>query len=156
MSTGLELIPLALAAASAAGLVGARAHRAERRAAAAAAVRTLPTRWRDEGLLVAGLARLGAAPEQHDGAWAGSVSGVGLALTRREDGVYDAHFDARTPVGQAQGLLDALDRAYCVELQRQVRDRVLSHAPQRGMTVVEEHQEDDGTLVLTLELGDAP
>lgn len=156
MSTGLELIPLALAAAGAAGWIGTRAQRSERRAAtaltSATAVLTLPTRWRDEEILVAGLRRLGADPEQRDGVWAGSVIGVGVALTRRDDGVYDAHFDARTPVGRAQAVVETLDEAYCVELQYRLRGRVLAEAPRRGMTLVEEHEEDDGTVVLTLEL----
>lgn len=155
MSTGLELIPLALAAAGAAGLIGAKARRTERCApeSGATAVTSFTTRWRDEELLVAGLSRLGAGPEQQDGAWAGSIGGLGVAFTRRADGVYDAHFDARTPTTQAQSVLDTLDRAYCVELQTQLRRRVLAEAPRHEMTLVDEHEDDDGTVVLTLELG---
>jgi hypothetical protein len=155
MSTGLELIPLALAAAGAAGLIGAKAHRAERRGAlgSATAVASFATRWRDEQLLVAGLSRLGAGPEQRQGAWAGSIGGLGVAFTRRADGVYDAHFDARTPATQARAVLDTIDRAYCVELQTQLRRQVLSEAPRHNMTLVDEYEDADGTVVLTLELG---
>lgn len=104
--------------------------------------------------MVAGMLRLGADPEQRDGAWAGSVNGVGLALSRGDDGVYDAYFHLRTPAELAQGVLHELDRSYCLEVQRRLRERVRAEAPQRGMTLVEEYQEDDGTVVLTLELGD--
>jgi hypothetical protein len=157
VSTGLELIPLALAAAGAAGLIGARAQRSERLAAVTAtAVLTMPTRWRDEEIVIAGLRRLGTDPEQRDGVWAGSLMGVGIALTRRADGGYDAHFDAGTPVGHAQALIDTLDQAYCVELQYRLRGRILAEAPRRNMTLVEEYEEKDGTVVLTLELGGLP
>jgi hypothetical protein len=157
VSTGLELIPLALAVAGVAGAVGRHSQRREQRAAAAtrAAVLTLGTRLRDERLLVAGLARLGAQPEQQDGVWAGSLGGTGIALTTRPDGSYDAHFDAQTPPSHAHQLLAALDAAYCAELQAHLRGRVHLEAPQRGMAVVEEYQEEDGTVVLTLEFEQA-
>lgn len=152
MSTGLELVPLALAAA---GVLAAGSRRIEqRRSVGAASVLTLPTRLLDERLLVRALTRVADDAQKRDGVWCGSIGGTPLALTRRSDGGYDAHFDASLSIPQAEAALRELDAAYCAELQQGVYAQLVRHAPERGMSVVDQYEEEDGTIVVTLQLQD--
>jgi hypothetical protein len=152
VSTGLELVPIALAAGT---VLAARRARIRPATAASARALSMPTRLRDSDLLRRALARAGEDCGEVDGVRAGTVGGLALALTRGHDGSFDAHFEPGTDQERAERALRTLDTAYCRELQADVYTRVLATAPGFGLSVTEESQESDGTLVVTLEASGA-
>lgn len=152
MSTGLELVPIALAAGT---VLAARRARARQAPAGSPSPVSMPTRLRDGDLLRRALARAGEDCGEVDGVRAGTVGGLALALTHAPDGSFDAHFEPGTDPERAERALRTLDTAYCRELQADVYTRVLATAPGLGLFVSEESQESDGTLVVTLEASGA-
>ncbi len=148
MSTGLELVPMALALGA---VLAARRARIKPVTTDAGLMVTIPTRMRDEGLLARSLQRTGEDCGIVDGVLAGAVDGLPIALRRTEDGTYDAHFAPDTAQERAQAAVEALDTAYCQDLQRDVHSRVVSSAPSLGLRVLDESRESDGTVVVTLQ-----
>jgi len=147
MSTGIELIPVALAIGAAAA--AARARGGDVVASASRETRELPTRFADESLL---MEALGQTATERDGVVHGVVDGVPIAFTTDDSGAYVAHFRPEAP-GRAAGALRTLDGVYGRLVQRDARSRVLASAPRYGLPVEDEHVEEDGTIVLTLQVG---
>jgi hypothetical protein len=148
MSTGLELIPVALAI----GAVVAR----RRRAATTVGVERQPevvaleTRFRDDALL---LEALGSGARVRDGTLHGVLGRIPVALARDSDGTYLAYFHGDLPVPEAEDAVRELDAAYGKLVQREVRRRVLDQAPTQGLVFEQETIEADGSIVLTLQVG---
>jgi len=148
MSTGLELLPLAFAV-GAAALIDIRRMR-DGIPGAAPEVRSLPTRFCDEALLAEAL---GETATERDGMLHGVVDRVPMAFALDEEGKYIAYFQGGLPTREAASALLTLDAAYGQLVQREARNRVLDAAPQYGLPLEDEYQEEDGTIVLTLRVG---
>lgn len=146
MSTGLELIPIAIA-------IGAILSHARKPTLDEETTETyaIETRARDADLL-------GAAVRQHasNAAWHGArlvatVDGVPMNLVRRSDQAsFEAVVPTTVPVATAHEVLLSLDGTYTGLVQQRVRERVLRDAAANGMAVTQERVEDDETIVLTL------
>lgn len=150
MSTGLELIPLALAVGALTG--GARRANARRprgglTASETVEARALLTRFRDEALV---LEALGDGAVQRDGTLHGMIDGEAIALVADDDGTYVAYFHGELSGEDAQAALMKLDGVYGALVQRDVRDRVIAQAPAHDMALERETVEADGTVVMTL------
>ncbi|HEY4281160.1 MAG TPA: hypothetical protein VGM91_23300 [Conexibacter sp.] len=144
----MELIPLALAIGAAALIEINRARAGV--SGGPSEVRKLPTRFRNEALLTEAL---GETATERDGMLHGVVDRVPMAFAPDADGNYVAYFEAGLPGKQAGDALLTLDTAYGRLVQRDARERVLAAAPQYGMPLEGEHVEEDGTIVLTLQVG---
>ena len=152
MSTGMELVPLALAI----GAVAAGAKMASSQAgsggvsAAPRQVRSMPTRFRDNALV---LEALGEGAVERDGTLHGAVDRVPVALAPDADGIYVAYFHGDLSGAEAESTVRKLDGVYGGLVQRDVRRRVLEQAPAHGLAVEDERVEEDGSIVLTLQVG---
>lgn len=151
MSTGLELIPFAIAAGV--GAIGRyRARRAEQQASGAPPY-ALETRMRDEQLLGAAAAALGASSGGGGGA-AGvmDVAGTPLSLVQNESGVFKALFPGGVSQQQAQAVLEQLDTEYTRLVQERVYETVVARAKEQGLALESERVDEDNSIVLTLRL----
>jgi hypothetical protein len=154
MSTGMELIPigLALGGVAGAGVVGAAlaARAAGADAPAPREVRSARTRFTDEALV---LEALGEGAVEHNGTLHGTADGVPVALAKDSEGTYVAYFHGDLPAPEAESALREVDGVYGGLVQRDVRRRVLEQAPAHGLSIEDETREDDGSIVLTLQVG---
>jgi len=150
MSTGLELLPLALAIGAAVAAVR------KRRSASPASpiVVTLGTRMRDGVLLSRALDVVGRDFGEQDGVRHGSIQGMAVAFTVDTDGTFEAHFDATLPSDQAQALVAQLDEQYARLVQQQVYEKLLERAPAAGLVFESERVEEDDSIVVTLLVGE--
>lgn len=146
MSTGLELIPIAIA-------IGVAVSKARKPTLAEHDPGTyaMETRARDAELLAAAVALHARDAQWHGETLVATLSGVPVNLVRpTSDGSFEAILPGDVPAARAQQALLALDETYTGLVQRRVREQVLRDAAANGMTVAHEHVEDDDTIVLTL------
>lgn len=148
MSTGLELIPFALAVAGGAGIAVA-AGSSQVVPDAPREVRSVSTRFKDGELL---LEALGEGAGERDGAIHGAVEGLPVAFATGPDGAYVAYFHGEVAPAQAEAAVLGLDAAYGGLVQRNARDRVIAQAPGYGLSLEDETVEEDGSIVLTLQV----
>ncbi len=147
MSTGLELIPFAIAAGI--GAVGRyRVRRAERQVAGPPSY-ALGTRMRDERLLGAAAAALGSSGGGSP-ADVTEVGGVRLSLVPTDTGAFEALFPGTVTQEQARAVLGSLDSEYTRLVQERVYQQVVERAQQQGLALESERVEDDNSIVLTL------
>jgi len=145
MSTGLELIPLALA-------VGA-AVRAARRShpEAGSQDHQFETRLKDGVIALQALQAHDPVATSQGGAIRGLVGQVPVTLLQSGPGQpLLATVHGSVGRDQAEGALRAIDSTYVGIVQEAVRARILEQAPNNGMTLEQEVREDDDSLVLTL------
>jgi hypothetical protein len=147
MSTGLELIPLALA-------IGAVVAARRRSTASLPSTVTLTTRMRDETLLVTALDIVGQHYGEHDGMQYGSVEGTAVVFSRDPEGVYEAHFDKAISVSTSQSVITGLDEIYTRLVQQDVYQKLMDRAGMHGLALESERVEDDDSIVLTLVVGE--
>lgn len=154
MSTGLELIPFAIAAGVSA-IGHYRARRAEQELSGPPPY-ALETRMRDEELLVAAAAALDASTTGSGGAASVTgVAGVQLSLAKRDDGTFEALFPGTAPQEQAREALGQLDAEYTRLVQERVYQQVIERAQDRGLALESERVEQDNSIVLTLRVEQA-
>jgi hypothetical protein len=142
MSTGLELIPIALA-------LGGIAIAASPKETGRPEVRTMHTRLRDERLLDEALPAVGSPVDLGDGNRYAEIDGVLVAFSRRQDGVFTATFDTDVSEADARAALARIDDEYTRLLQVRTYERVLDHAAGEGLAVESERWEGED-VVLTL------
>lgn len=143
MSTGLELLPLALA-------IGAAVGAMRRNRAGPAPVLTVTTRLRDDALLVQALETVGGHFGVDDGVHHGRIGDVPVAVSRNPDGQFDVHLDPGVATDQAEGLVAMLDQSYGRQVQQQVYEKLLARAPEHGLAWRSERVEEDDAIVVTL------
>jgi hypothetical protein len=148
MSVTLLLVPLAVAAATAAqAALGRRAD--------GKVICEVQTRMRDEGLLADALRDTGATVTAAAGAltaaWADS--GTGATFSRGTDGIWSAHF---TGVAQERAveLVTTVDTAYGRQVQRAVVARLREQAPAAGLRLESESVGEDASVRLVFEVGE--
>ena len=143
MSTGLELIPLAIAI----GVAVSRSRQTE------PGVRIFQTRAKSGAMVETAFRALAADAAVHGDVLVGTIDGVPVNL---RPGVEGAPWLALTPdtvdEQQAAAALDHFDREYVARVQDAVRQRVLATAAPKGLRVRDEHRESDGTVVLRLQV----
>lgn len=146
MSVSIILVPMAIAAISA-----WQASKSETDAQG----RTLckvSTRMRDAGLLAAALADTQAVVGSSVGTLSADWAGVRAEFTRDEAGIWQANFTGDIDEERAVGVISAIDKAYGVQVQRAVIERLKQRAPAAGMVLVSERVEADDSMTLVLEV----
>lgn len=140
MSTGLELIPIALAL----GVYIAVRRSSE---PGPPEVRTLLTRLRDEQLLDEALAAVGAPVDLGDGRRYAEIDGTLIAFSRSADGVFAASFDTDVSEAAATATLARVDDEYTRLVQARTYERVRDRAASMGLAFESERWEDDDVVV---------
>lgn len=146
MSIELVLIPIALAAVSAA--------KAARLGSPTDGDRVeVQSRLKDTRLLTAALADLGATIMwKADDSLAATLPQGELMLSRTGEAPWVAHFGDGWSQQAAVELIGQLDVAYGLHVQQTVLARLRERAPTAGMTVESERVEDDQTVTMMLRL----
>jgi hypothetical protein len=147
MSVSIVLVPIAIAAISA-----WQASRSETDAAGRT-VCQVSTRMRDESLLAAALTDTHAAVTISGTALVADWSGVRAEFSRDTAGIWQARFSGEVDEERAIGIIGAIDRAYGLQVQRAVVEKLRQRAPGAGMSVVSERVEADNSTTLVLEVG---
>jgi hypothetical protein len=147
MSTGLELVPLALAAGVAVAAVRRRS--GTRRES----ILAVDTRLRDESLLVEALRRCGSYTGAIEAAQHGVIGGTEIALSPAADGTWSALFEGSVPAETAQSATLTLDAAYCAVLAERLTDELRDRAQALGLSVSEPRPGPDGGRVVSITAG---
>jgi hypothetical protein len=149
MSTGLELIPFAIAAGV--GVVGRyRARRAENQASGPAPY-AFQTRMQDEELFAAAVTAVGVTNPSGQGATGvTSVAGVPMSMARTDSGAFEAVFPGHIGQDQAKAALEQVDGEYARLVQERVYHQVIEQAQSQGLAVESEQVEGDNSIILTL------
>ncbi|MET7392446.1 hypothetical protein ABZS66_02995 [Dactylosporangium sp. NPDC005572] len=132
MSVSLILVPLAVAAVSAAH--GLRAGRDEQNRV----VCQVQTRMRDAALLTLALHDAGAVVTGADQDLKAEWSGVQARFTRGTDGIWSAHFTGAVDEERAVDIVRAIDAAYGRQVQQAVLRRLRERAPAAGLRLESE------------------
>ena len=158
MSVTLILLPLALAAATAAGGVGflgaAVTAKGGNDSGPAAEIR-VRTRMKDSTLLADALTNLGAsAIDVSRTRVTAELDGVSLTMTLTDDEVWEAHVEGRdgheVTLVSATELLQRLDGEYAAMVQRAVAEKIRARAESSGFDLVSETRETDDTVTMVL------
>jgi Protein of unknown function (DUF2997) len=158
MSTGLELMPLALAliAAKAAGTAvavgtsGALAAALGGTGTNAPAVHAVPTRMRDGRRLAQALATVGTPVDGGSSVLMANVSGAIVAFGQAPDGTYTAAALASLPTAALRQAAARVEAAYVGQVRTDVLGRIQRAAAVHGMDAGPVRQEADGSWVITL------
>jgi hypothetical protein len=142
MSTTLEMLPQAIAAAEA---------RPRRRVKADMVI---GTRMKDQEVLESALDAAGIKRRFYEGMLYAETRDERtlFGFIQESDGVFDAHFVHDEDPANAQRLVDATTHEYNRLVQQHVHDRVVAHARDQGLVFHSEYVEDDNTIVVTLEV----
>lgn len=153
MSTGVELVPIALAIGAV--VAARRRDRGSLRSSIdSVRVQTFSSRMRDPELLTAAVqAAGGRILGARDGMLYGALSGTPLVFAPDLDGVFDVHIDAKIPEAEALGLVAAVDRSYGAQVQQKTYLHVTDYVGEHGLAVESEYVDDDDSIVLTLVVG---
>jgi hypothetical protein len=150
MSTGLELLPLALAITAVVGAV-----RSMNNPANTAPMLTVKTRMRDHDVLGRALARCGQDFGVVEGMHMGAMGSLAVAFGADVDGTFIAFFDPKTEEGVATQLVEELDAAYCRCVQDDALRNLYANAGEYGLRVSGDHVDQDGSIVVVLEVEEA-
>ena len=154
MSTGVELVPIALAIGAV--VAARRRDRGSLRVQVDQVdVQTLTSRMRDPGLLRAAVEAAGGRIfGERDGTLYGAHGKIALVFAPGTDGVFDVHVDAAVPAPDAQAAVAAVDRSYGAQVQQATYRRVIEQGADHGLTLESEYVDDDDSIVLTLLVGE--
>jgi hypothetical protein len=144
MSTGFELIPLAIAATVIAALK-------RRKTADNAPVWSVEMPIRDESLLAETLAALGTDRGRSGELRYGIVDAQAIAFSFSPAGHVVAHVDGSLAEPAALRLVHAIDAEYRRQVQQRVLTNVLQRAPQLDLQATVLREEPDGTVVVQLQ-----
>lgn len=147
MSVSIVLVPIAIAAISA-----WQASKSETDVQGRTMCQ-VGTRMRDEALLVAALRDTHAAVTTPGDTLVADWAGVRAEFGRDADGIWQAHFTGDVDEERAVGIIQAIDQAYGLQVQRAVIEKLKQRAPAAGMSVVSERVETDDSMTLVLEVG---
>jgi hypothetical protein len=115
-------------------------------------VHVVRTRMLDDELLARALDRIGCQAKVSETSVHAEREGLAVTFSRGEGDILEAHFAEDTDVDAAQALLGELDGAYTALVQQKVYERLLARAEQQGLAVAHEHTDDEGAIVLTLQV----
>ncbi|MFJ9966606.1 hypothetical protein [Streptomyces avermitilis] len=149
MSTGLELLPLALAA----GAVVAAVHRHEARSKAATGAQpivSVDTRLRDEALLGQALASLGADEGWQGGYRYGRIGGAAVAFARSGQSTFTAFFDPGVSAETASALVRRLDAEYCAALRDRLVQGITARSRAQGLVASPPRPAPHGGYLVTV------
>ncbi|HEY7033386.1 MAG TPA: hypothetical protein VH482_18745 [Thermomicrobiales bacterium] len=142
MSIELALIPIAIAIA---GRVGSRKKRA----------RELPnsfcleTQFKDGAILQASLEDYGCRSIFTGSKVDSYIGGTQIIFEPSESGVFDAVFVGNIAIEHAQAFIADLHDEYTKRVQREVYQKLISRAKDRGLLLESEAVQDDNSIVLT-------
>ena len=142
MSVSLILVPLAVAAVSAAH--GVRSARDDRQQV----VCQVQTRMRDASLLAAALRATGAEVTVEDRKIVAAWKGVRARFTLNQDEIWEAHFTGAVDEARAVEIVHAIDAGYGLQVQRAVLERLREQAPAAGLRLESESVAADSSVRL--------
>ncbi len=143
MSVSLILVPLAVAAVSAAhGMRSGRNNQNQ-------LVCQVQTRMRDAVLLAAALRGTGAEVTEGNGEIAAVWKGARARFTRNHDEIWEAHFTGDVDEARAVDIVRAIDAGYGLQVQRAVLERLRDRAPAAGLRLESESVAADRSVRLT-------
>lgn len=147
MSVSLILVPLAVAAVSAAhGMRSGSQHVANDQNQVVCQVQT---RMRDATLLAAALRGTGAEVTEGDAEIVAGWKGVRARFTRNQDEIWEAHFTGDVDEARAVDIVRAVDAGYGLQVQRAVLERLRDRAPAAGLRLESESVAADRSVRLT-------
>jgi hypothetical protein len=150
MSVSLILVPLAVAAVSAAhGMRSGRDHLNQ-------VVCQVQTRMRDASLLAAALRGTGAEVTEGGEEIVARWRGAQARFTRTEDGIWAAHFTGDVDEARAVDIVHAIDAGYGLQVQRAVLERLRERAPAAGLRLESESVAADSSVRLTFAVEGKP
>ncbi|WP_327006819.1 hypothetical protein OHA72_05810 [Dactylosporangium sp. NBC_01737] len=142
MSVSLILVPLAVAAVSAAhGLRSGRDNQQQ-------VVCQVQTRMRDAALLAAALRGTDAEVTEGNGEIVAGWQGVRARFTRNQDEIWEAHFTGTVDEERAVDIVRAIDAGYGLQVQRAVLERLRERAPAAGLRLESESAAADKSVRL--------
>jgi hypothetical protein len=143
MSVSLILVPLAVAAVSAAhGLRSGRDTQNQ-------VVCQVQTRMRDASLLAAALRGTHADVTESGGEIVAGWKGTRARFTRNQDEIWEAHFTGDVDEARAMDIVRAIDAGYGLQVQRAVLERLRERAPAAGLRLESENVGADSSVRLT-------
>ncbi len=147
MSVSLILIPLAVAAVTAAH--GARSARD----GSGRIVCQVQTRMRDEHLLAAALRETQAVVTTSVDEVVAQWDGVRASFVRDADGAWAAHFTGQVDESRAIGIVQSIDAGYGRQVQRAVLERLRERAPAVGLRLESEVAAEDASVRMVFAVG---
>lgn len=148
MSVELVLVPLAIAAVAA-----ARSRQEYPTENSPDNEIHVQSRMRDQGLLIISLRELGATvrPVDQNTLLAETLDGD-ITMRRDSAGLWAAHFPQTWTLEKARTFIEDLDRAYGLQVQQAVIQRLQQRAPEAGMRITSQSIDDDRVVTLMMEV----
>lgn len=145
MSLEIILIPMAIAL-----ITKAKASAEENAPNASAHQVSVETRMKNQELLVRAMQSAGCAVTASQNEIAGNFNSILFTFKRDVNGIWNATFVAGTTLEAATQIIQAIDKAYGLEVQAEVLQKIKERAPQNGMTLESEVVNDDSSISLVL------
>lgn len=145
MSLEIILIPVAIAL-----ITKAKADAEENVPNASTHQVSVETRMKNQELLVNAMQSVGCSVTATENEIAGNFNSVLFTFKRDVNGIWNASFVSGTTFQTATKIIQAIDKAYGLEVQAEVLRKIKERAPQNGMTLESEVVNDDSSVTLVL------
>lgn len=145
MSLEIILIPMAIAL-----ITAAKATANENVPNASAHQVSVETRMKNVDLLVNAMKNAGCTVTTTPNEIAGNFNSILFTFKRDQLGIWNATFIAGTTLQAATQIIQAIDKAYGLEVQSEILRKIKERAPQNGMTLESETVNADSSISLVL------
>jgi hypothetical protein len=145
MSLEIILIPMAIAL-----ITKAKSKADENVANASAHQVSVETRMKNQDLLLNAMTIAGCSVTATPNEIAGNFNSILFSFKRDETGIWNATFMAGTTLQAATQIIQAVDKAYGLEVQAELLRKIKERAPQNGMTLESETVNADSSISLVL------
>jgi hypothetical protein len=145
MSLEIILIPMAIAL-----ITKAKANAEENVPNASAHQVSVETRMKNQDLLVNAMQSAGCTVTATQNEIAGNFHSILFTFKRDTAGIWNATFVAGTTLQAASQIIQAIDKAYGLEVQSEVLRKIKERAPQNGMALESETVNEDSSISLVL------
>jgi hypothetical protein len=145
MSLEIILIPMAIAL-----ITKAKSKADENVANASAHQVSVETRMKNQDLLLNAMTIAGCSVTATPNEIAGNFNSILFSFKRDATGIWNATFMAGTTLQAATQIIQAVDKAYGLEVQAELLRKIKERAPQNGMTLESETVNADSSISLVL------
>jgi hypothetical protein len=145
MSLEIILIPMAIAL-----ITAAKASTNENDPNASAHQVSVETRMKNLDLLVNAMKNAGSTVTATQNEIAGNINSILFTFKRDQMGIWNATFTAGTTLQSATQIIQAIDKAYGLEVQSEILRKIKERAPENGMTLESETVNADSSISLVL------